>query len=146
MGIKYEVLIKKPQVFKRIAGVSVSEFESIAKKCLVAWKKKEKAKKLSGRPPKLKGLKNHLLSLLIYYRTYITYEFLGYLFSVDETTVMRAIKKLEPILVKAVAIKKDRTLSADDLTVVLIDATEQPINRPKKGQKKYYSGKKKTIQ
>jgi len=135
MGIKYEAIVKKPLVFKRIAGISVSEFENIAEKCLPAWKRKEKAKKLSGRPPKLKGLKNHLLALLIYYRTYITYEFLGYLFGVDETTVMRGIKKLEPMLAKAVAIKKDRTLSADDLTVVIVDATEQAINRPKKGQK-----------
>lgn len=145
MGIKYEAIVKKPLVFKRIAGISISEFEAIAEKCLPTWKMKEKAKKLSGRPQKLKGLKNRLLALLIYYRTYITYEFLGYLFGVDETTVMRGIKKLEPMLAKAVAIKKDRTLSADDLTVVLIDATEQPINRPKRGQKKYYSGKKKTI-
>lgn len=67
MGIQYEKLVKKPLVFKRIAGVSVSEFEEIAERCVSAWNTKEKAKKLSGRPPKLKGLKNPLLALPIYY-------------------------------------------------------------------------------
>lgn len=44
MGIKYEVIVKKPLVFKRIAGISVAEFEEIAEKCLPTWKKKEQAK------------------------------------------------------------------------------------------------------
>ena len=37
-----------------------------------------------------------------------------------------------------------KSLTSDTLTTVLMDVTKQEIERPKKGQKKYYSGKKKT--
>ncbi len=57
--------------------------------------------------------------------------------------ICRSIKRIEPILAKVVAIKKDRTLTQEDLETIVIDCTEQPIERPKKRQKRYYSGKKK---
>jgi hypothetical protein len=37
----------------------------------------------------------------------------------------------------------ENKLTEEEISYYLIDATEQEINRPKKGQKKYYSGKKK---
>ena len=42
-------------------------------------------------------------------------------------------------------IKKDRTFTQDAVQALLIDVTEQPIQRPKKykDRNKYYSGKKK---
>jgi hypothetical protein len=41
------------------------------------------------------------------------------------------------------AITKTRHLSQEEVEEIIIDATEQPIERPKKGQKSFYSGKKK---
>jgi len=146
MAISYEVLAKKPYVFQQITGVSIKDFENMVEKLLPLWKKLLDSKKLDGRPAKLKGLRNHLLAMLMYYRTYITYEFLGHLFNVDETTVMRSIKRIELFVCKVVGIKKDRTMSKGSLESVIIDVTEQPINRPKSNQRKYYSGKKKDIQ
>jgi hypothetical protein len=35
---------------------------------------------------------------------------------------------------------------ASKIEVILVDATEQEIERPKKGQKEYYSGKKNVTQ
>ena len=54
-------------------------------------------------------------------------------------------KKIEPLLAGKIQIKKDRTLTQDAVETLLLDVTEQPIQRPKKtkNRKKYYSGKKK---
>jgi hypothetical protein len=39
-------------------------------------------------------LADMLMMLLIYYRSYITQEFLGYLFGIDDSRICRLIKKL----------------------------------------------------
>ncbi len=53
---------------------------------------------------------------------------------------------MEPLLAVNLRIKKDRTLTQYAVQALLIDVTEQPIQRPKKykNRKKYYSGKKKS--
>ena len=56
---------------------------------------------------------------------------------------MRSIKRIEKIVIQVVHIEKKREISLEDVESLILDATEQPIQRPKKGQKKYYSGKKK---
>lgn len=140
----YKKLSKKPVVFKKLTGLNSSEFLTIVKKLKPLWDKKyEKGKKKSGRPQGLINVENHLLCLLLYYRTYSTQLFIGLFFRVDDSTISRSISKLEPLLVKVCHIKKCRSLSENELETLIVDATEQEINRPKKGQKKYYSGKKK---
>lgn len=52
-------------------------------------------------------------------------------------------KELEPILVRKITIKKDRSLTAEKILEIIADITEQPTQRPAKKQKKYFSGKKK---
>ena len=47
------------------------------------------------------------------------------------------------MLASSTKINKNRILTQDDLETILIDATEIPIQRPKNGQRKFYSGKKK---
>ena len=79
----------------------------------------------------------------MYYRCYTTQEFIGMLYGIDDSCICRSIKRIEPILAKVIAIQKDRTLTQEDLETIIIDCTEQPIERPKKRQKRYYSGKKK---
>lgn len=80
----------------------------------------------------------------MYYRTYVTYDFLAFLFDVDKSTICRIIRKLEPLLASIFRIPETRVeMHEDDVLEAFVDATERPINRPKKKQKKYYSGKKK---
>ena len=122
--------------------MTVKEFEELAEKVHPLWKKLLKSKKLEGRPPKLKTMRDHLLAMLMYYRTYVTYDFLGYLFGLSTSNIWYAVNRIQPLVLKVVAIKKERSLKADEVAALLVDATEQPINRPKKGQKLYYSGKK----
>jgi hypothetical protein len=109
MSISYKKLVSKPKVFQKLSGLDVKEFEIIAQKLEPTWKELQESKKLDGRPSKLDGLRDTLLATLIYSRTYVTYEFLGFLFGLDVSNIWRAIKKIEPMVIKVVAIKKDRT-------------------------------------
>ncbi|ETO91454.1 MAG: hypothetical protein P857_369 [Candidatus Xenolissoclinum pacificiensis L6] len=49
-----------------------------------------------------------LLALLLYYRSYITQEFIGYLFGIHDSQVCRFIRKLEPIVASILRITKAR--------------------------------------
>lgn len=136
MKFSYAHLRNKPRNFQRITGLSIDQFEDIAKKSEAEWEKRViKPKKLDGRPYGVGDLKEHILSLLMYYRCYTTQEFIGMLYGVDDSCICRSLKRIEPIVAKVVAIKKDRTLSQKDLETIIIDCTEQPIERPKEASK-----------
>jgi IS5 family transposase len=143
MSLKYAKVKKHPAIFKRLFGVSVNEFEIILSKTEGEWQKKVvKRYKRPGRDYKL-DLADMILMLLLYYRSYTSQLFIGFLFGIDDSRVSRNIRKLEPILAKVMAISKTRHLRQEEIEDIIIDATEQPIERPKKGQKAFYSGKKK---
>ena len=143
MSIRYTKIKKKPTTFTRLFGVSVSQFEQILAKVDPEWNSRILGQyKRPGRHYALR-VEDMVLMLLLYYRSYISQEFVGYLFNLDKSRVCRIIQKLEPILAKATAISKRKHLSKKDVEDLIVDATEQPIERPKKGQKPYYSGKKK---
>jgi DDE superfamily endonuclease/Helix-turn-helix of DDE superfamily endonuclease len=89
-------------------------------------------------------LADRLLMLLMYYRTYTTHAFLGFLFGVDDSAVGRNINPLQPLLAGIFRIPERKvTLDPEDLRELFFDATERPIPRPTRGQKRFYSGKKK---
>lgn len=143
MSLRYKKIKKKPTIFNSLLGVSVWQFEEILLKTTPAWNKRVLSKyKRPGRPYD-HPLEDMILMLLLYYRSYITQEFVGYLFDLDKSRVCRILQKLEPILATVMAISKRKHLSKKDVECLIIDATEQPIERPKKGQKPFYSGKKK---
>ena len=91
------------------------------------------------------SLADRLLMLLIYYRTYVTHEFIGFLFGVDDSTVSRHIRPIEPLLAKIFRIPERKVrLTEDEIAEIFFDGTEQRIQRPGKKQGKWYSGRKKT--
>jgi hypothetical protein len=141
--IKYEIIKKREDIFLRLFGVKVSEFEEILLKVEPLWQSEILGKyKRPGRFCKL-DLREHLMMLLLYYRHYITQEFTGMLFNLTKANVCRGIKKLEPLLEKIMSLPKREGLSPDEIQNLIIDATENQIERPKYNQKEYYSGKKK---
>lgn len=143
MSIRYLKIQKKPIIFLHLFGTSVEQFEKILVKISPQWQRIViSSYKRPGRPYDL-PLEDMILMLLLYYRSYATQEFVGYLFNLDKSRVCRIIQKLEPILAKVMAISKAKKLSQEEVEQLLVDATEQSIERPKKGQKPYYSGKKK---
>lgn len=89
-------------------------------------------------------LADRLLMLLIYYRTYTTHAVLGFLFGIDDSAVGRNINPLQPLLAGIFRIPERRVaLEPEDVRELFFDATERPIPRPTRGQKRFYSGKKK---
>jgi hypothetical protein len=124
----------------------VKEFEEICECVKPLWEETiERKKKRHGRTSQLKTFEDKLLALCIYYRTYIAHEFIGYLFGLHNTNICRLFKKLEPLVAKKFTIKKDRTLTQEEVLKLLADVTEQPTQRPSKKKKNMqtYSGKKK---
>lgn len=146
MSLSYAKLSKKWLSFRRLSGVDIKEFNQITEAIRTEWSVSiENNKQCAGRNSKLSTLEDKLLALMIYYRTYTTHEFIGYLFNLHNSNICRLFKKLEPILAKKITIKKDRSLTAEKVLELLVDVTEQPTQRPKKAskQRKSYSGKKK---
>ena len=139
--LNFAKLCKQKKTFRRLTGVTLDVFNKIVNDVRQDWEKLQKQKKVSGRPSRLATLEDEILLAVIYYRFYVTHMFLGYLFNLHETNVCRHLKRIEPLLAKNLAIKKDRTLSADDLENIIVDATEIRTQRPER--KQYYSGKKK---
>ena len=71
---------------------------------------------------------------------YTTPLFLAQIFKVDEATICRAIKRITPLAERILNVKPERSLSKNDLQLLIVDATEQRIERTK-NQRDYYSGK-----
>jgi len=142
MLLSFRQLKGKQRIFRKLTGVSLEEFAEVI---ALVTKRMDKAFPGIGRKRKVDCHEDRLILLLLYYRAYVTHEFIGYLIGLDETNVCRLFGRLEPILAKHVHIKKDRTLSEETVLSLLVDVTEQPIQRPKskKERKQYYSGKKK---
>ena len=88
---------------------------------------------------------------------YLSSTLLGYLFRVSQTSVLKSIKKLEPLVSEILPLPKlehdkiRKLQTTDEIEAMFpgfkafLDATEQEIPRPnnKRKQKMYYSGKRK---
>ena len=62
---------------------------------------------------------------------------------IDDAGVCRMIRRLEEILASVMVIEKHDKLSREEIQNLIIDATEQPLELPKRRQKPYDSGKRK---
>ena len=142
MSLRYEKVKKSPTIFLRMFGITPLQFETILKELQPLWDKKILGSyKRPGRDFKL-PLEDMVLLPLLYYRSYVSQMHVGFLFGLDDSRVCRLIQKLEPLLASVMSLPEKKILTGEDLEV-LIDATEQGIERPKENQKAYYSGKKK---
>jgi len=114
--------------FKRSTGVQRSTFERMLEVV-------ETGLRNFGRPSKLNRA-DQLLMTLMYWREYRTEFHIGLTYGVSESTVCRTIKKVENVLIQSKQFhlpgKKALQPSETVIEIVLVDATEQPIERPKK--------------
>ena len=83
------------------------------------------------------SIENQLLMALEYIREYRTYFHVASSYGISESSCYRNIKWIEDTLIKhpdfALPGKKALLKSDMEYEVILIDATETPIERPKKG-------------
>jgi hypothetical protein len=95
--------------------------------------------------------------LLVYYRLYITYTLVDFLFNLDQGSICRDIQKIESLIRQCIPIPQKIYSMAKGLQTLeevkhyfpgflsFINSTEQQIPRPvdNRRRKMYYSGKKK---
>lgn len=130
--------------FRALTGVEASVFREMVARLQPFWQHKIVEKKdRSGRPWGIGGLEEHLLVLLILYRCAVTQDFLACWYRTDQSAISRALHRLEPLAAKVLGVKHAVRVSAEEAEALIVDATEQQIQRPSRKQRCWYSGKKK---
>ena len=128
--------------FKRLCGVSRNTFAQMVE---VLRADLERAGQRGGQN-KL-STEDQLLVTLEYWREYRSQFHIGTSWGLHETTVGRIVRKIEDLLVKGgkFRLPSKRALYQPgwEWKVMVVDVGEMEIERPKKKQKRYYSGKQK---
>jgi hypothetical protein len=163
--LNYSILSKKPAYFRNFSGIELDEFNTLNQKIKEKYEAYEENRLArlnrkrafgAGHPFKL-SLTDRLLMLLVYYHMYPSSTLLGYLFDLSQTSVLKSIRKLEPMVSDSLPLPKKqqdkvrRLQTVDEIEAVFpgfkafLDATEQEIPRPhgKRKRKTHYSGKRK---
>ena len=127
--MRYETIKHlKDTDFKRLTGVQRETFEKMLEVI-------ENGGRDFGRPTKLNRA-DQLLMTLMYWREYRTEFHIAQSYGVSEATVCRTIQKVENALVRSgkFCLPGKKALQASDtlFEVVLVDVSEQTIERPKK--------------
>jgi DDE superfamily endonuclease/Helix-turn-helix of DDE superfamily endonuclease len=168
-----EKITRKEARFQRYIGLNLKQLDLLTIKIEALWKIAEynrlkrpgrKRKVGAGHPYELKTIKDKIITVLLYYKLYVTQEFLGDLIGIDQANISRLLNKMLPLIEEAADPElktylsqaknacKNRINSFEELTKefpdlkdVSSDATEQAVYRSSdyKTQKKYYSGKSK---
>ncbi len=145
-------LQKSPYVFRKLTGITVEKFKEICKELNPKYKEYQikrlsynnRKRNIGGGKQYTLGMEDKFLMLLMYYRCYTTHVFLGFIFGIDDSNVSRNMNPLQSLLAGIFKIPEKRIeMSEDEILELFFDGTEQQTQRPGKGQKKWYSGKKK---
>ena len=134
--------------FLRDVGVSKEQFSEILTKLeryIESEKERNPLKRRGCKSSKNISLADKLLLTLYYMRHYITFAKLAQQFDISEGYSNKIYHYILDILTKILDMPNPKNLLNPAIEVVAIDVTEQAIERPKKRQKEYYSGKKKDI-
>ena len=120
--------------FRRLTGVKCSTFLKMVDILKEADLKK---KAQGGRKNKL-IIENQLLMALEYLREYRTYFHISQSYGISESSAYKGVRWIEDTLIKhpdfALPGKKALAKSDSEYEVILIDATESPIEKPKKSK------------
>ena len=122
----------KGEEFRRLTGVQRETFDAMAR----LLKEAKKAQKAHGGKPNGLIIEDQLLMTLGYWREYRTYFHLGQTYGKSESQAYRIITWCENTLAKSKVFglpgRKAVVASERQFDVILLDATETPIERPKK--------------
>lgn len=118
--------------FRRLVGVKKETFAFMIK----ILREAEKRQKARGGKPNTLGIADRLLMCLEYLREYRTYFHVGQSYGVSEAAAYRNCRWVEDTLIKSRKFslpgRKELKKSDHGFEVILIDASESPIERPKK--------------
>lgn len=131
--------------FRRLTGIKRTTFDMMTAILIKA----ESALKVRGGKPNKLSIEDRLLMTLEYLREYRTYFHISRSFGISESACYRNIRWVEDTLIKdgkfSLPGRKALLKSDVEYEVVLIDATESPIERPKKNKNYSIQEKRKNI-
>ena len=133
--------------FQRETGLSKENIQLLIEKVshsIDAQKERFPAKKRGRNKSKI-ALEDRILLTLYYLRHYPTFANLGDVFDISESYCCKIDHEHLRMLAQVAKLPNRKVLFEDPLETLIIDVSEQPIERPVKRQKDYYSGKKKGI-
>ena len=154
----------QPTAFRHLTGLTVALFDRLAADLTPAFAAAHRAslerptrqRAIGGGDTFDLGPADQLLATVVWLRHYPTEEVLGFLFGVSDSTARRAVRRCLPILEAAgqdtmrmpdpgKGRRKGlpRLLADTPGLAVVIDTFEQRVQRPRRRQRAYYSGKKK---
>lgn len=122
--------------FKRLTGVRKKTFRLMVKAVKDSEEKKVRKRGNQRSRPFSLCIEDQVLLTLMYYREYRTQFHIAATYGISESAVCRTIKRIESVLMKIKELqlpgKQQLTGSRQEVSVLIIDATEMPIERPKK--------------
>ncbi len=131
--------------FRRLTGVKKGTFS----KMVNILRQADGLKKSKGGRKNKLNLEEQLMMTLEYLREYRTYFHIGQNYGISKSSAYKAVKWVEDTLVKHpnFALPGRKALMKSDMNyeVVLIDATESPIERPKKNKNSIIQERRKGI-
>ena len=128
----YKAKMLKAERFRRLIGVTKGTFDRMVKVL-----KEFQAKKHwhGGRPPKL-SVEDSLMMTLMYWRENRTYFHIAQAYDLSDGACWQTVRWVETALIQSrvfrVPGKKALLKEGADFEIILIDATETPIERPQK--------------
>ncbi len=136
--MKYEIIAEYSNTqFRRITEVKRATFEKMVEILQIAYAEKHRRR---GRTPKL-SIEDLLLATLEYLREYRTYVHIAASYGIAESNIYRGIQWVEDTLIRdgtfSLPGRKAPLKSDMEYEVILMDATESPIARPKKTKTDY---------
>lgn len=154
---------KNPRLLKALTGVSKEEFDSLLsvfeQSVLEDKKLRSQAKERrfgGGKKGKLPTTESKLFFILIFVKTYPTFDFLGFIFGLHRSkahkNTVKLLDSLEKALGRKLVMPEKKISSMEEFLKkfpeakdLFVDGAERPTQRPKnkKKQNKLYSGKKK---
>lgn len=154
--------IRQERQLKAIAGLSSDQFFILfvvfdpLMNAYIEDKKSDKIKPNNGKIGALKTSAEKLLFILYYLKCYPTYDQFGFTFDMSGSSAYTWLYKIMPVFIETLSqlnVLPETTFETPeemheafkDHDVLIVDATERAIQRPKNNeeQKDHYSGKKK---
>ena len=133
--MKYEKIVGyREEKFRRITGVKRTTFEKMVEILRKGYAEKQRRR---GRTPKL-SIEDLLLATLEYLREYQTYAHIAASYGIAESNICRGIKWVEDTVIRdgTFSLPGRKAVQKRDMEyeVILVDATESPIERPQKNK------------
>ncbi len=140
-----QIQLEPGDKFRRLTGIKRKTFDLMVE---ILSKAEAVLKSQGGKPNKL-SIEDRLLMALEYLREYRTYFHISRGYGISESACYRNIRWVEDTLIKdgqfSLPGRKELLKSDVEYEVVLVDATESPIERPKKDKNIFTQEKRRSI-